>query len=128
MSVVPKTFGVREELIDPAWEATPDETDWPILASKSGVQSADPELHYRGRSFTGGFTLPFPTEHGVPSVASKGPMRRLVVLSDALAERFDPSLETSWSGRTRRWRRRIGAIWPRSAPARPTPKLRWARG
>jgi transposase len=93
VSLVPKTFGVREALIDQAWEATPDVTDWPVLASKPGAKKADPELRYRGRSFTGRFTLQLPTDDGEPAVASHEPMRCLVVHSDALADRFDKSLE-----------------------------------
>lgn len=68
-------------------------TDWPVLASKPGAKKADPKLHYRGRSFTGRFTLQLPTDDGEPPVGSNESMRCLVVHSDALADRFDKSLD-----------------------------------
>ena len=93
VSLVPKTFGVRKELIDQAWEAAPDAADWPILASKPGGKKTDPPLHYRGRSFAGRFALQLPAEDDAPRVASHEPMRCLVVHSDALAGRFAKALE-----------------------------------
>ena len=51
--LVPKPFGVREELIDHAWEAASDVANGPVLASKPAEQKSDAQLHFRGRSFTG---------------------------------------------------------------------------
>ncbi len=93
VSLVPKTFGVRAELIDEAWEAAPEVADWPVLASKPGAKKADPELHYRGRSFTGRFTMQLPSEDDGAPVASTEEMRCLVVHSDALADRFDKAMD-----------------------------------
>ena len=94
VSLVPKTFKLRHELVDQAWSAAPDVANWPILASKPGAKKADPMLHYRGRSFTADFPLTFPSEDGAPPVESDEKMRFLVVHSDTLAKRFDKSLET----------------------------------
>jgi hypothetical protein len=89
VSLVPKTFGVREALIDQAWEVSPDVTDGPVLASKPGAKKADAELHYRGRSFTGRISMQLPADDGEAPVTSTEEMRCLVVHSDALADRFD---------------------------------------
>lgn len=93
VSLVPKTFGMRQELIDQAWEANAEVTDWPILASKPGAKKADPSLHYRGRSFTGRFTLQLENADEETPVAAREALRCLVVHSDALAARFDKALD-----------------------------------
>ena len=93
VSLVPKTFGVRQELVDQAWTAGPEVSDWPVLASKPGAKKADPPRHYRGRSFTGTFALQLPCHGDDGATVSAEPMRCLVVHSDALAERFDKSLD-----------------------------------
>ena len=93
VSLVPKTFGVRQSLVDQAWDVSSDVSDWPILASKPGAKKADPQRHYRGRSFTGTFTLQMSPDAEDGSVGSDEDLRCLVVHSDALAARFDKALD-----------------------------------
>jgi transposase len=95
VSLVPKSFGVRQELIERAWSQADDVTTAPVLASKPGAKKADPPRLYRGRSFTGVFALQLPAKDGTDeSTSSQEQMRCVVVHSDALAERFDKSLES----------------------------------
>ena len=93
VSLVPKTFGLRQALIDQAWAEGPDVSKWPTLASKPGAKKADPPRLYRGRSFTGRFALQLRPEGSDDAVVSHEPLRCLVVHSDALAERFDKALD-----------------------------------
>jgi transposase len=92
VSLVPKTFRVREALIDQAWEAEADVSAWPILASRPGAKKADPHQLYRGRSFTGSFALELPTSKDAQGAPSVEELRCVVVHSDALVEAFDQSL------------------------------------
>jgi transposase len=94
VSLVPKNFGVRQELVDKAWAEAPDVSTWPVLATKPGPKKADSPRHYRGRSFSGAFTLQlFAHDDDTTAVHSNEDLRCLVVHSDALAERFDKALD-----------------------------------
>jgi transposase len=94
VSLVPKTFNVRGELIDEVWSHAPDVADWPILATKPGAKKADPMRHYRGMSRTGAFNVAFPAPSPDESpVESLELFRCLVVHSEDLEARFDSSID-----------------------------------
>ena len=94
VSLVPKTFNVRGELIDEVWSLAPDVACWPILATKPGAKKADPVRHYRGMSRTGAFKVAFPAPSpGGSPVESIEEFRCLVVHSEDLDARFDRSID-----------------------------------
>jgi transposase len=93
VSLVPKSFGVRKALVDQAWAAAPEVSEWPILASRPGAKKADPLHHYRGRSFTGTVAMQLSPDGEDGPVMSNEALRCLVVHSDALVERFDKALD-----------------------------------
>ena len=94
VSLVPKTFGVRQALVDRAWADSPDASTWPVLATKPGPKKADPERHYRGRSYPAQFAMQLFAEDpdSAPHVSTER-LRCVVVHSDALADRFAKSLD-----------------------------------
>lgn len=89
ISLVPNSFNVRAKLIERAWEEHPDLSDWPVLGSKPGRRTGDPESFYRGFSYTEPFQVCV-EEDEEPWTED---MRFVVVYSDKLAAKFDASLE-----------------------------------
>jgi transposase len=94
VSLVPKTFKVRGELIDAVWADTPDVADWPTLGTKPGPKKADPERRFRGMSRTGEFkvSFPAPSPEGSP-VESIEQFRCLVVHSEVQEAHFDSRID-----------------------------------
>ncbi|MFT5681109.1 MAG: hypothetical protein ACI8RZ_002015, partial [Myxococcota bacterium] len=83
-------FSLRRTLIEAAWEAEPDQADWPILAEKPGRRKADPKLYYRGWSIES----PFTAQRQVvgETVVEAETVRFLVIASDTLAKNLEKTL------------------------------------
>jgi transposase len=93
VSLVPKSFGLRGELVRKAWEDMPASDDWPILAERPPERKDEAVRLYRGRSYERAMRVHLGRdENGAPTV-SEETMRFVVVWSDQLAERFDAALE-----------------------------------
>jgi len=92
VSLLPDSYNLRQDLIHQAWADQPELANWPLLAEKPGRKKADPHTAYRGWSFERPFRTFLEDASGEGPV-SKETLRFLVVWSDALAERFDESLE-----------------------------------
>lgn len=100
VTLVPRNFGIRDELVDKALLEDADVERWPTLATRAGARQADPPVLYRGRSFVGKTAVSL---HEGPRSAksdSKGEgrvthsheLRFLVVHSDQLRTSFDDSI------------------------------------
>ncbi|MEM6929732.1 MAG: IS1634 family transposase [Myxococcota bacterium] len=92
ISLVPKTFKVRQGVIDAAFDRVADTAEWPLLAETKPRRKADPAKQYRGMSFERPLKVLLETADGEHGVASREPMRFLVVASDSLREQFDNKL------------------------------------
>ena len=92
VSLVPKTFRVRQQLVDAAFAEAADPTTWPLLAETPPRRKADPPKQYRGRSFVRDFKVQLERGDGSQGVESFEPMRFLVVSSTNLANQFDRGL------------------------------------
>ena len=51
VSLLPKTFSVRQELVEAAFDKEPDTSSWPLLGETQGRRTSDSAKEYRGRSF-----------------------------------------------------------------------------
>ena len=85
VSLVPKTYSVRSELVE---RVRLDGAELPELARSRGRLKADPDVVYRGRSFTREMTV---VEPGSGEKRDEE-MTLLVVYSDGQAAKFDNAL------------------------------------
>ncbi len=97
ISLVPRSYKLRGEMIDAAWEACPELSEWPELQRKPGRRKADPHKVYSGWSITMPFEVKRQRERadgeGTELYETTVPMRMLVVHSTTLAAKFERSLE-----------------------------------
>ncbi len=93
VSLLPKSFKVRDELIEAAFGAGSDPSTWPLLGTTASRRVADPDKEYRGRSFVRPLRMVLERADGTPGVESHEDMRFLVVASDNLAATFNRSLD-----------------------------------
>lgn len=89
ISLLPKTFKVRHEVVEEAFAAHADPASWPLLAQTKPRRKADPAKEYRGLSFERPLNVLLETAGGEEGPASAEPMRLLVVASDSLREQFE---------------------------------------
>ena len=90
ITLLPDNFSLRRTLIEAAWEAEPDQENWPILAQKPGRRKADPKLYYRGWSIKSPFTVQ--RQVAGEAVVEAETFRFLVIASDTLAKNVEKTL------------------------------------
>lgn len=93
VSLVPKSFSIRQQVIEAAFEAEPDPQAWPLLGETPARRKDEPSKCYRGRSFERPFRVVLETAAGEEGPVSVEDLRFLVVFSDNLTAEFDRRLD-----------------------------------
>lgn len=96
VSLLPKSFGVRQEVVEAAFAEAHDPKTWPLLVETPGRLKGDPPRQYRGRSFTRPLRVQLEKADGTDGTESFEEMRFLVISSDNLGEQFDQKLEKTF--------------------------------
>ena len=118
VTLLPRTFSARAELIDQALRSQPDTQGWPELSRQPGEKKADPPQVYRGISLESSFSVSLPAAPDAPASPDQPPKRRkaqrtfrcLVVHSDQLQKKFDAALDDKIANQSEKLMKKLAIL------------------